>query len=111
VVCEQSRNAQQTPEQRRQQIDAALQRLEQSIKGGSVTVIVGPNGAVVFKDWQDRDGVTDVCAFRMLQARRSWELMQAVQRAEGLAGRKVSQQSILGGTHSHDGGKTWHPGH
>jgi hypothetical protein len=55
--------------------------------------------------------VTDVCAYRTLTASNSWALRQAVAKAEQLAGRKVSAAQVAAGTHSHDGGKTFGPGH
>lgn len=34
--------------------------------------------------------------------------LQAIARAEALAGRSVDKQVIGQGVHSHDSGKTWH---
>lgn len=93
------------------QIDAALKRLESALQAGRVSVGIAANGAVAFKGWNDRDGVSDVCAYRTLASGNSWALRQAVARAEALAGRKVNPQAVAAGHHSHDGGKTWHGGH
>ncbi len=97
----------QTLVQRNAQVSAALNRLEQYIQAGTVRIGISPKGAIVFQGWNDRDGITDVCAFRSLTATNSWVMRQAVLRAEGMSGRKINPQAIAEGQHSHDGGKTW----
>lgn len=113
MPCFDSRPAGMTEEQRQRQIDEALQRLEQQMARGTVTVSIGPQGAVAFDGWAEaeRDGVADVCAYRALKVAGSFELAQAVQRAEMASGRSVDEQQVAAGIHSHDGGATWHPGH
>lgn len=93
------------------QIDAALKRLEGYLQSGKVQIGIAPNGAIVFKGWNDRDSVTDVCGYRTLAAGNSWALRQAVARAEATQGRKVNVHAVAAGHHSHDGGKTWNGGH
>jgi hypothetical protein len=93
--------------QRMTQVEQALKRLEQYIQTGTVRIGIGTNGALVFNGWNDRDGISDVCAFRSLTATNSWVLRQAVLRAEGMSGRKVNPKAVAAGVHSHDGGKTW----
>jgi hypothetical protein len=87
----------------------AIERLRAFLAKGTVSVVVGRNGAVAFKGWSaaDRSGVMDLCAFRKLQALNSPELRRALARAETLAGRTVDRQAIGAGIHSHDGGATW----
>lgn len=97
----------QTLAERMAQVKAALTRLEQKLQSGAVQLGIGPNGAVVFRGWQDREGVTDVCAYRTLAAENSWPLRQAVARAEQFSGRKVNINAVAAGHHSHDGGQTW----
>jgi len=99
--------------QRQVAIKAALKRLEAKLKAGRVTVTIGPQGGIAFTGWtnEDKDSVTDACAYNTLQAEGNWELKQAVARAEAMSGRKVSAAAVAGGFHSHDSGKTWHPGH
>jgi len=113
MPCESMRSTpQQTEQERRAEIDAALRLLEQKLKAGTVQVGISPTGAIVFKNWgNERSRVTDVCAFRTLTNQRSFALRTAVQRAETMAGRKVNIATVNGGTHSHDGGRTWSPGH
>lgn len=100
-----------TAEQREQQIKAALKKLEQSLSEGKVMVKIGPQGALAFAGWFDRDGVSDVCAYRRLTVAKSWALKQAVAKAEMMAGRKMDANAVGTGVHSHDGGMTWNKGH
>jgi hypothetical protein len=111
MPCDTSLKNGQTLEDRNNQVKAALRKLEAALKGGTVKVNIGSNGAVAFTGWKDRDDVTDVCAFRTLTAEGSWELRQAVAKAEAMTGRKVNANAVASGTHSHDGGHTWHKGH
>ena len=98
----------QTIEQRKAQVMAALRRLEAQLASGTVTVVIGPSGAVAFAGWSDRDDVTDVCAYRALSTMKSQALSRAVAAAELRAGGvKVNAQAIAAGWHSHDDGKTW----
>lgn len=108
MPCDTVLRKNQTPAQRRREIDESLVELERALSTGAVEVVIGSDGAVCFANWGDeRRGVTDVCAFQTLQSRDSWELRQAVARAETLSGRKVNRQAIAAGVHSHDGGNTW----
>jgi hypothetical protein len=103
----------QTLAQRGEVVKKALSRLEKALTEGRTKVKIGTNGAVAFDGWkpEDRDDVTDVCAYRTLAAQNSWALRQAVAKAEQLAGRKVNTHAVASGVHSHDSGITWHPGH
>lgn len=113
MPCDSVRNPNQTLEQRVDQVKKSLTRLEQALAAGRVTVRIGPTGAVAFAGWkpEDRDDVTDVCAYRALSVQGSFALRQAVQRAEQQQGRKVNAAAVAAGVHSHDGGRTWGPGH
>jgi hypothetical protein len=99
---------QETAEQRQRDIDASVKRLEKSLMERRAKVVVGPDGALAFSgDWQDRKGVSDVCAYRRLMVAGSFALRTAVAAAEAASGRKVNERAIAGGSHSHDGGRTW----
>ncbi len=100
----------QTTAQRKEQIKKSLESLEKALAIGQVGVKVGPQGAIAFAGWNDRVGITDVCAFRKLSAAGSITLRQAVARAEALAGRKVDLKQVAAGTHFHEG-SGWHKGH
>lgn len=109
MACENIRKVGQTAEERQSEIEAAVAKLEQALQAGTVTVIVGTNGGVVFDNWADADrvGVNDACAFQALTVQGSFALRQALAMGEQLAGRQASHTAILGGLHSHDGGQTW----
>ena len=113
MPCDSRLPAGKTLEERNREIAAALRVLEAKLQAGTVRVSIGANGAMAFQGWgaQDRNEVSDVCAYRALSAGNSWALRQAVQRAEAMSGRKLNPLSLSAGVHSHDGGKTWHPGH
>jgi hypothetical protein len=113
MACESMRKPNQTKEQRQAEVKAALKTLELKLQTGKVTITIGPQGAVLFTSWSpvERADLTDACAYRTLQSQGSWALKQAVMQAEARSGRKVNAAAVAGGVHSHDGGKTWHPGH
>jgi hypothetical protein len=103
----------QTPQQRKQQIETALERLNKALAIGEIKLKVGANGAVTFLGaaWLKKEGISDTCAYRKLLAQGSPALKQAQMAAERLAGRKVDAHAVAAGVHSHDGGNTWHKGH
>lgn len=107
MPCDSRLRQGQSLESRIAEVQRALKRLETSLKMGSVKIAIGPNGAIVFLGWKDRDDLSDVCAYRTLAAGNSWELRQAVARAEATSGRKVNPRAIAAGHHSHDGGQSW----
>lgn len=113
MPCDTQLNPGQTLEERGREIDRALTRLEAALSNGAVRVNIGANGAVAFGGWAagDRDRVSDVCAYRLLTAKSSWALRQAVARAEAMSGRRVNTRAVAAGVHSHDGGSSWHGGH
>lgn len=95
--------------QKPDEVREALKRLERLLGGGGVALRIGANGAIYFDGWMpsDRKGFSDVCAFMELRTQGSFELQQAIQRAEIMAGRQIDMQQIAAGVHTHDGGKTW----
>lgn len=113
MACETILRKGQSLAERVSAIDAALKRLETFLQTGKASIAIGPTGGIAFKGWAvtDRDDITDVCAFRTLQSQGSWALRQAIAKAEAMQGRKVNMHAVIGGHHSHDGGKTWGPGH
>ena len=84
---------------------AALGRLRAALAVGTVTVVVGRNGAIAFRNWRDNGGVSDLCAYRAIA--NSPELRRALARAEVTSGNRINPQAIASGLHSHDGGSTW----
>lgn len=109
MPCDTALSVGQTLEQRMAEVQAALKALETKLAGGVVRVVIVPNGAVTFAGWAeaDRKRLNDACAYRTLAAEGSWPLRQAVARAEAQQGRRVNQQAVAAGWHSHDGGQSW----
>lgn len=108
MVCDTKLKKQQTPAQRLAEVTAAAKALQQKLLQGTVTVTIGrTTGALALQGWteEERAGISDACIYRLLA--QTWEMRQAVARAEALAGRKLDQQAVLSGVHSHDGGVTW----
>lgn len=109
MACEARLRKGQTLAERNAEVDRALKELEAQLKAKRVTVGIAPNGAVVFNGWQskDRSDLSDVCAYRSLMLKNSWELRQAVAAAEMQARRKVNPLAVAAGWHSHNNGVTW----
>jgi hypothetical protein len=97
--------------QGRQRMAEALARLQAGLAAGTAQVVIGTNGALAFKGWQDNGGYSDTCAYRALSSRNSPELRRAIARAEVTSGRTLNPRAVASGTHSHDQGAHWHPGH
>lgn len=113
MPCDTIRDDGKTAAERAAEVKASLAKLEKELNFGRVGIKISPSGAIAFTNWKkdDRDGVTDVCAYRTLAAQGSFALRQAVARAEAQQGRKVNPTAVASGTHSHDDGKTWSKGH
>ena len=113
MPCDTTFRRGQTIKQRAAEAKAVASKVDSLIQAGRVRVKVGPQGAIAFEGISalDRDDLTDVCIYRRLMMSGSSMTRMAIARAEQLAGRTVSKQTIAMGTHSHDGGLTWHDGH
>ena len=111
MPCDSRRKQNQTAAQRKTEVRAAVRRIDKLIAAKQIGVKVGPQGAVTFTGLPDtvRDGLTDVCIYRMLTRTGSAAARMAIARAEQLAGRAVDRKVIAAGVHSHDGGQSWHP--
>lgn len=109
MPCDYTPRPEQTLQERMSEVDRAVARLRESLATGRVQVRIGPTGAIAFQGWdpKDRAGLSDACTYRVMTVQGSWELRQAVARAELTQGRKVNAQAIAAGVHSHDGGKSW----
>jgi hypothetical protein len=111
MPCDTVRQRSQTFSERASEVRRAVAKLDQLIVSRRVIPRVGSQGAIAFAQWSeiDKDGVTDVCAYRRIMATGSALARAAIARAEAMAGRTVDRQVIGQGVHSHDGGATWHP--
>jgi hypothetical protein len=99
---------QQTLTERKKSITETIQDLARRIARGDVKAIVGPQGAIAFEGWTNKNGVTDACAMRRIMASGSMAARMAIMKAEQKAGRTVDRKALAQGIHSHDGGRTWH---
>ena len=93
--------------QQKDRMRAAIDRLGAALGTGSASLVIGPSGSIAFRGFDDREGVSDLCAYRALAAANSPELRRAVARAEAMSGRKIDAHALAAGVHSHDGGRTW----
>lgn len=111
MVCDTKLTGTQTAAQRFAEVLAATTRLRALLAAGTVRARIGPQGALALDGWTDaeRKGISDACAYRTIA--QSWEMRQAIARAEMQSGRKLNERAVSLGVHSHDGGRTWHPGH
>src|SRR5262245_6646538 len=110
MPCDTRLKPKQTLQQRADEVRRAVARIDAALAQGRAKAVVGPQGAVAINGLtaEERDGVTDACAYRRLLVSGSALTKAAFARAELIAGRSIDKQVIGQGTHSHDGGKTWH---
>lgn len=110
MPCDRKLKPKQTLQQRADEVRKAVAKLDAALASGRVTAKVGPQGAIAFVGLsdEDRDGVTDACAYRRLLVTGSALSKAKLERAAAIAGRPIDKQVIGQGAHSHDGGKTWH---
>lgn len=110
MPCDTKLKPKQTLQQRVADVRKVMVAVEKGLTSRLVRVKVGPQGAVAFEGLSDeeRDGVTDACIFRRLMVSGSALAKAKVALAEQLAGRSIDRKVIAQGTHSHDGGQTWH---
>lgn len=114
MPCDTRLKRRQSITERKAEVRKAVDRLSAKLTAGQAKAVVSPKGAVAFSGLTDdeRDGVTDACAYRMLMVHGSALAKAAIVRAEQIAGRGVDRKLIVhGGEHSHDGGQTWDHGH
>lgn len=109
MPCDRTLKPRQTISQRADEIRAMVARLANGLTTGRVKPKIGPTGAIAFIGLTDeeRDGVTDNCAYRRILATGSALAKQVIARAEQLAGRSVDRQAVAQGHHTHDG-VHWH---
>jgi len=110
MPCDTKLKQKQTIQERAAEVRRAIIQLDKLVARGQVRVKVGPQGAVAFSAWADneRDGVTDACAYRRLMTTGSALAKAKIAQAEQMAGRSINRQVVGHGAHSHDGGHTWH---
>lgn len=111
MACETYQRKGQTLTERKDEIRRVQERVISGLKSGQIGVKVDRvSGAVTFTGIPeaDRPGITDACIYRRVLVSGSQLAIQAIQKAERLAGRAVNKQTVANGLHSHDGGASWH---
>lgn len=110
MPCDTVRKQGQTLSQRVTEVKKRVTAIDKLLVARKVQVKVGPQGAVTFTgiSESDRDGMTDACIYRTLTRTGSAMAKMAISRAEQLAGRTIDRSVVAAGTHSHDGGHSWH---
>ena len=110
MPCDTRRRREQSIEDRKKEIKTTVDKLSLEIIKRTVRPVVGANGAITFVGWkaENRNDITDACAYRRLLVQGNQMAINEIKRAEALAGRTVNKQVVAQGVHSHDGGMTWH---
>jgi hypothetical protein len=114
MPCDTRLKPRQTIQQRATEVRDVVEKFGKGLATGRIKPVVDrKTGAIAFDGVtnEERDGVTDACAYRRLMVTGSALAKNAIQRAEQMAGRAVDKRALAHGHHSHDGGKTWHHGH
>jgi hypothetical protein len=107
------RRKDQTLTQRKEEVRQTVLGLDKLLASRRVRPVVGPQGAITFVGWakEERNDVSDACAYRRILSTGSALALAEIAQAEALAGRSVNKQALAVGVHSHDSGNTWHGGH
>lgn len=111
MPCNTRLKPKQTMAERAKEVRKAGEKIDQLLALGKARVVVDKRtGAVAFVGISDdvRDGLTDACVYRRIMSSGSSKAKLAIAQAERLAGRAVDKKTVANGTHSHDGGQTWH---
>lgn len=110
MPCDTRLKFRQTISQRAAEVRKVTDIISNGLASGRIKPVVGPKGAIAFVGLTDdeRDGVTDACAYRRIMITGSALARASIARAEQIAGRSVDRQIVGQGMHSHDGGNTWH---
>lgn len=109
MACDTRLAERQTLAERKQEVKEALARLDAKLKKRIAKPVVGPQGSITFAGWDanERSGISDACAYRLLMITGSALAKAEIARAEQMAGRSINRQALAAGVHSHDGGRTW----
>ena len=114
MPCDTRLKPRQTIKERAKEVKERIDALVAKLASGAVKPVIDKRtGAVAFSGWndQERDGITDACAYRRVLVQGTALAKAALTRAEQIAGRAVNREALTNGVHSHDGGHTWHHGH
>ena len=97
---------------RRKARAAAVADLAKRLARKAARLVVDRAGRMRIEGWPEsaREGMTDPCAYRDLKAAQP-ALAARLEAELKARGEAISETQLSAGTHSHDGGKTWGPGH
>lgn len=112
MVCDTIYRRRQTPQVRSEEIREATKRLMEGLTSGRIKPKISKKGAIAFEGFTEteRDGISDECAYRRIMSGSSQSAKLAIMRAEQVQGVRVNLTQA-NGEHSHDGGRSWSPGH
>lgn len=114
MVCETRRRRGQSLNERKLEVKKVIYDINSLIATGKVKPVVDrKTGAIAFQGFDEnlRDDVTDACVYRQLMISGSSLTKAKIAQAEAMAGRTVNKEAVAAGIHSHDGGRTFGPGH
>ena len=102
----------QTLTERKDQVKKKMEEIDRMLVRKKVVPKVDKTtGAIAFTGLseENRGGIRDGCVYRRIMTNGSALAKAEIARAEALAGRAVDKKIVGQGTHSHDGGETFHP--
>jgi hypothetical protein len=110
MPCDTKLKPNQTITQRKLEISETVAKVQQGLVNGSIKLALSTSGSPAFAGLSDaeKNNVTDACIYRRIMATGSALAKAKIQAAQALLGKPVVTTN---GTHSHDGGKTWHGSH
>jgi hypothetical protein len=110
MPCDTKLKPNQTITQRKLEITEVVDRIQKGLVNGNIKLALSSQGAVAFNGIDDaaKNNVTDACIYRRIMATGSALAKAKIAAAQALLGK---QAVTTNGTHSHDGGKTWHGSH
>ncbi len=110
MPCDTRLKPNQTITQRKLEISEVVDRIQKGLVNGSMRLQLSASGAPAFAGLSeaDKNNVTDACIYRRIMATGSALAKAKLASAQALLGKPVVTTN---GSHSHDGGKTWHGSH
>ncbi len=110
MPCDTRLKPNQTITQRKLEISEVVEKIQRGLVNGSMKLRLSSQGAVAFDGISDADknNVTDACIYRRIMATGSALAKAKLASASALLGK---QPITTNGSHSHDGGATWHGSH
>lgn len=108
MPCDTKLKPNQTITQRKLEITEVVDRIQKGLVNGSIKLRLSAAGAPAFDGVTNKNDVTDACIYRRIMVTGSPLAKAKLASAQALLGKPVVTTN---GTHSHDGGRTWHGSH